>query len=432
MSNFESASLIVSDDDVVVTGWGAITPLGHDLESHIQALLRGTSATKLLHPESGVDGYRWVGACIEGFDPKVHVQPRKAIKVMCREIQLAFGSAMQACKRANIEAGTVDPDRIGTVFSGEIILSDILDVEDIVRRCSSDGEMRHSEWSTQAMENMYPLWMLKALPNMAACHVGIALDARGPNNTITTEGTSSLGAMLEAVNVIRRNKADVMVVGSTASRVNPSRLLQRHEEDFTADWTDPATACRPFDNHRSGTVPGEVSSAIVLERRGHAIRRGAKPLALIRAWSSVFSPNTAGRWSGTEQATRRTLQNLCQRAGLSAAEIDHINASANGTRAGDSAEAKGIEKVFTHKPTVSYKGALGDSISASGLIEWLSSAVGMQLGQIPPTVNHVSRSLDCPIDVISNGPKARESSSFIKLSQTPAGRCIGVLTQVES
>lgn len=419
-----------SGDDVVITGIGVFSPLGHDITAHFEKLVQGVSAVRVVEPESGVDGSFWMGATIEGFDPKQHVQPRKSIKVMCREIQLAFGSAMQACQASGISAGVADPDRIGTVFSGEIILSDLQDVEEIVRRCAANGEMQHDRWSVEAMENMYPLWMLKSLPNMAACHVGIALDARGPNNTITTEGTSSLGALLEAINVIRRDKADVMLVGSTASRVNPSRLLQRHEEDFSRSYQDGAAACKPFDARRDGTVPGEASSCIVLERRSHAIARGAPVLATVRAWSSRFSPSATGRWGGVEQATSTVLASLLASTHARPDQIDHINASANGTSFGDLAEARGIASVLPSVSAVSYKGAFGDSISASGLLELVSSLKGMQNGAIAPTTNHLKTDSACPIKVLHGASKPRSANSFIKLSHTPAGRCVGVLLSV--
>ncbi|AMV34505.1 3-oxoacyl-[acyl-carrier-protein] synthase 2 [Pirellula sp. SH-Sr6A] len=419
-----------SGDDVVITGMGVFSPLGHDITEHFEKLAQGLSAVRVVEPIQGVDGSFWLGATIEGFDPKQHVQPRKAIKVMCREIQLAFGSAMQACHAAGISSGTVEPDRIGTVFSGEIILSDLQDVEEIVRRCAIEGVMPHERWSVEAMENMYPLWMLKSLPNMAACHVGIALDARGPNNTVTTEGTSSLGAMLEAINVIRRDKADVMLVGSTASRVNPSRLLQRHEEDFSRRHLDGAAACKPFDSLRDGTVPGEASSCMVLERRRHALARNAPILATIRAGVSRFSPSPTGRWGGVERATMAVLHALLQSSGARPEHIDHINASANGTQIGDAAEARGIAAHLPGVPAVSYKGAFGDSISASGLLECISSLKGMGEGVIPPTTNHTSTDSNCPIDVIRGKPKSRTVNSFVKLSHTPAGRCAGVLVSV--
>jgi 3-oxoacyl-[acyl-carrier-protein] synthase II len=346
---------------------------------------------------------------------------------MCREIQLGFGASMQACRMAGIASGSMDPDRLGTVFAGEIIFSETVDVESIVRLCASEGQMEHGRWAAEAIENMYPLWMLKSLPNMAACHVGIALDARGPNNTITTASTSSLNAMLEAINVIRRDKADVMVVGATASQNTYTRLLQRYEVDFSRTYADPASACKPFDRERDGCVSGESASALVLERRSHAVARNANIIGSISAWANTFNPSLDGRWSGTKLATERALGILLARSGLQAAEIDHVNAHANGTIPGDAGEAMGIKSVLGNVPVVSYKGAFGDSISAAGLVESIASLFGMRAGSIAPTTNHHTTAVDCPIQVISGSAKPRSRSHVIKLSQSFQGHCIGVV-----
>jgi len=420
----------VGADEIVITGYGAITPLGHDVESYYQSLMRGESAVGLLAPELGVDGTHWLSAVIRDFDPKVHVQPRKSIKVMCREIQLGFGAAMQAFKMASITACPVDPDRIGTVFSGEMFFSETADVESIVRLCSYNGKMDHSRWAVEAIENMNPLWMLKSLPNMAACHVGIALDARGPNNTITTLGTSGLNAVLEAINVIRRGKADVMVVGSTASQNTLTRMFQRYDEDFSKSYSSPSTACKPFDLARDGSVSGESASAVILERRSHAESRGATILGSISAWANRFGKSTQGRWSGTQSATESTLSTLLERSGLSVQDIDHVNACANGTIACDAGESRGIAKVLKDVPVVSYKGAIGDCVSGSGLIEWIASLAGMRAGAIPPTTNHETTAADCPVNVISKTAKPRNASNAIKLSLTHQGHCVGIVFSV--
>ena len=419
------------EDQIVVTGYGAITPLGHDVERLYNALLKGESAVRLVEPVDGVDERKWMSACIEGFDPKEHVHPRKTIKVMCREIQMAFGAAMQACRMAGISPGSIEPDRLGTVFSGEIILSDSSDVAEVVRRCAANGEMDHSRWAVEAMENIHPLWMLKSLPNMAACHVGITLDARGPNNTITTEATSGLGAILEAVNVIRRGKADVIVVGSSASRTCFTRLLQRYEEDYSRATSIPQIACKPFDSERDGSVPGESASSIILERRSHAEARGVPILGSIVGWANMFGPSKE-RWGGTQASTENTLKTLIQRSGLSPQEIDHINAAANGTIRLDAAQARGIASTLKHVPVVSYKGGLGDSISGSGVIELIASIEGMRRGAIAPTANHTKTGMDCPINVVSKSSKPRTGSSVVKLSNTPQGHCIGIAMTFEN
>lgn len=414
-------------NDIVITGYGAITPLGHDVDSYYQSLMRGESSVRLLDPEGGVDGSQWMGSVIRDFDPKAHVQPRKIIKVMCREIQLGFGAAMQACRMAGISSGSVAPDRLGTVFSGEMLFSETADVESIVRLCAANGQMDHSRWAIEAIENMYPLWMLKSLPNMTACHVGIALDARGPNNTITTIGTSGLNAALEAINVIRRGMTDVMVVGSAASQNSYSRLLQRYEEDYSRAYATPSRACKPFDIARDGSVSGEAASCVILERRSHAAARSAPILATVTAWANTFVKGTHSRWSGTQSGTQSALSILLERSGLRPDEIDHVNASANGTIACDAGQAKGIAEILGNVPVVSYKGAIGDSISASGLVEWIGSLAGMRAGLIAPTTNHETTDPNCPIQVISNTAKPRSSSHAIKLSHTHQGHCVGIL-----
>lgn len=414
-------------DDIVITGYGAITPLGQVVDDYYESLLRGESRVGFISPESGIDGMRWMGAVIRDFDPKLHVQPRKIIKVMCREIQLGFGAAMQACNIAKISAGTVLSDRLGTVFTGEMLFSETIDVENIVRLCAAQGQMDHSRWAMEAIENMYPLWMLKSLPNMAACHVGIALDARGPNNTITTLGTSGLNAALEAINVIRRGNADVMVVGSAASQVSYSRMLQRYEEDYSKAYETPTKACKPFDSARDGSVPGEAASAVILERRSHAEARNATILGSVIAWANTFGKSNGSRWSGTRNSTESTLLMLLQRSGLDASDIDHVNAAANGTIACDAGEACGIANILNEVPVVSYKGALGNSISGSGLVEWIASLAGMQAGFIAPTTNHETTASDCQINVISKTAKPRTTPHFIKLSQTHQGHCVGIV-----
>jgi len=414
-------------DDIVITGYGAITPLGNDVDRYYQALTRGKSGVGLLAPEAGDDGQMWMGSTIRDFDPKAHVHPRKIIKVMCREIQLGFGASMQACTMAGISHNTVAPDRLGTVFAGEIFFSETYDVESIVRLCATGDQMNHSRWAVEAIENMYPLWMLKSLPNMVACHVGIALDARGPNNTITTIGTSGLNAVLEGINVIRRGNADVIVVGSTASQNTFTRLLQRHESDYSKAYASPATACKPFDATRDGSVSGEAASAVILERRSHAEARNANILASIVAWANTFGKTDPRRWSGTQSATENTLTILLKRSGLLATEIDHVNAAANGTIACDAGEARGIRNILKNVPVVSYKGAIGDAGSGSGLVEWIATLAGMNAGVIAPTINHETTATDCPVNVISKSPKQRTRSHSIKLSLTQHGHSVGIL-----
>ena len=223
----------------------------------------------------------------------------------------------------------------------------------------------------------------------------------------------------------------MIVVGSSASRTCFTRLLQRNEEDFSSAYSNPQIACKPFDSNRDGSVAGESASAIILERRSHAEARQAPILGSIVGWANTFSPSNE-RWGGTQASTENTLTTLMERSGLSAQEIDHINAAANGTIRLDAAQARGIASILKHVPVVSYKGGLGDSISGSGLIELIASIAGMRGGAIAPTTNLTKTGIDCPINVVSVSSKPRTGSSIIKLSNTPQGHCVGIAMTFEN
>ncbi len=418
-------------DDLVITGVGVVSPIGIGREPFWESLATGRGGVRLTEPSEPVVGRRWMAALIEGFDAKQYVQPRKILKVMCVESQAAFGAASLACREAGLEAGKVDPDRLGTVFGSEMFFSENEDIRQIVELCRSGDEMNHAAWGEQAMANMYPLWMLKSLPNMPACHVGIWLDARGPNNTLTTEETSGLAALIEAAHVIKRGQADCMLIGAAGHRASLTRLLQRHESQMSKAYDDPIRACKPFDAARDGTVPGNGAAVLVLEKRSHAEARGAKPLAMLASWSSTFG-RPSQPFVGSSDAVRRAITQSIERAGVTPNEIDHVNASAGGIVVNDAVEAAGIQaSVGSNVPVVSIKGFIGDSGSSSGLLELSASLCGMKHKQVPFTLNHTATASDCPIQVIHRSTKPWSKPYFVKTGMTPYGQAVSVVLRTE-
>lgn len=156
------------------------------------------------------------------FEPKKYIRPRKSLKVMSRDIQLGFAAADMAVISSGLTPEDIDPEKKGVIFGADLIYTDVDALHDAYRNCLVDGEFDFSLWGTHALANMHPLWLLKYLPNMAACHIGIFQDARGPNNSITVGDTSSLQALSEAVHVIQRGKIDVVIFGGTSSQLNPT------------------------------------------------------------------------------------------------------------------------------------------------------------------------------------------------------------------
>ncbi len=273
--------------------------------------------------------------------------------------------------------------------------------------------------------------MLKSLPNMPACHIGIWLDARGPNNTLTTEETSGLNALIEAAHVIRRGQADCMLVGAAGNRISLTRYFQRYESHLSTSYESPLTACKPFDARRDGKVTGMGAATVVLERRSHAEARNAKPIAELVSWSSTFGRPTSHA-AGSADAVARSLKQVLDRANVTANQIDHVNASANGVVSMDANEALGIVQSLGSVPVMSIKGYVGDSGCSSGLVELCASLAASENRMVPATLNHSSTAKDCPINVIKDQAQAWTKAHFIKTSLTPYGQSASILLRAEN
>src|SRR4051812_7643897 len=234
-----------SSREVVITGLGAICPLGVGRDAVWASLDKGRSGVRAIPEFAGIDvPFRYAGL-IEGFEPKEYVQPRKTLKVMSSEIQAAYSAAVLALRDAGIGKDSVPPDRFGIVLGSEMLYGDLGELADAFRHCTVDGVFCHDRWAEHAMKDLFPLWMLKYLPNMAACHIGIASDAHGPNNSIVEGGASSLLALLEAASAITRGHADVMISGGSGSSASISALSFRGAEALTKWGGPPEESPRP-------------------------------------------------------------------------------------------------------------------------------------------------------------------------------------------
>src|SRR5206468_6610067 len=183
-----------------------------------------------------------------------------------------------------------EPERLGVVLGSEMLYGDVDELAEVYRHCAASGEFREELWGDFAFKDLFPLWMLKYLPNMAACHISIAQDARGPNNSIVEGGASSLLAIAEAAAAIERGHADAMLAGGSGSIASFSCMPFRGWKHLSKWNGEPAGASRPFEARRSGIVLGEGAGMLLLEAREHAERRGAKILARIAGYATRFEP----------------------------------------------------------------------------------------------------------------------------------------------
>lgn len=414
-------------DDVLITGIGIVSPIGIGRDAVRKSLRSGKSGVTAIDEYAKAGWLAPYGGQVTGFDPKQYVKPRKSLKVMAREIHMAFAAAELAADDAGVAEGAVDPDRLGVVLGAGTMYCDLSELTDAYQTCISNGKFDFEKWGEQATRQLFPLWMLKYLPNMPACHIGIRQDARGPTNTIAHGDASSLLALAEAVHVIRRGQADVMFAGGTSSRLDISDLLWHGGARLAQTDAPPETISRPFDASRQGMVVGEGSAMFVLESRSHAERRKAKPLARVAA---IVSRNqaTAKKFDPPGQAIEAAFSQALRKANLAAGELSHINAHGAGTLEDDPVEAAAIAQVLAgaDTPVTASKSYFGNLGAGGGAVELgVSLLTGIE-GQMPATRNHDRTDPACPIRVATTELPA-EQPAFAKLNHTTTGQAVAAI-----
>lgn len=420
--------------EVVLTGLGVLSPVGNDKESFWNALLEGQSGIGFLDIPTSDDSLRPMGGQVGDIHAKNYVKPRKNIKVMSRDIQLAFVAASKACEDAGMvtegDARTVDPDRIGVVFGSDLIGAEVDLQLDAYRKGIQDGKYDFSRWGTDAMREIFPLWMLKFLPNMPACHISIAHDARGPSNSLTLSRGSSLAAIIEAVCDIARGAADVMIAGGCGNQVNQDFQTRINSYFPASRREDPSTLPRPFDADRCGCVLSEGAGAFVLESREFAEARGAKIYATVRGYAETNDPHLHES-RPTGEGIRRSIRLALERSGLKPDEVGFVNADGIGAEHDDRVEAEAIRAELGEVPVSANKGNFGDIGSGTGAVELAASVLSLQNGTIPPTRNHDKTAKDCPINVVHGRPAPLAKTTVLKLNQTRMGRSFAFVLERE-
>ncbi len=422
---------------VVITGTGVVSPLGNDPAGLTSALRRRTSGvrplTQVPHGVFGVDhGAEAVDFTgdIENYGPlekTLQRTIRKGSKLMCREIEMGVAVAQLAMNSAQLTPEVRDRDRTGVLYGCDYIMSLPEEFAEGIRRCiDADGKFQFGKWAELGLPQVNPLWLLKYLPNMPASHIAIYNDLRGPNNSITVREASSGAAIAEAYSTINRGHADVLIVGSTGSRIHPLRTLHASmQENLAADRQDCVTMSRPFDATRDGSVLGEGAGALVCETLEHAEKRGATILGEIVGYGS----STVGEASGPNYL-RTAIANVL-RAALGSEDpssVGHINAHGIGTPLSDRQEAEAIQAVFgspTEQPPVTtVKGHIGNLGAGSGMVEIIASLMALG-GSLFPILNLEQLDPACPINAcVDNDVPAGES--FLSYNVTPQGQASAV------
>jgi 3-oxoacyl-[acyl-carrier-protein] synthase II len=413
-------------EDIVVTGVGTVSSIGIGKEPFWASLLEGRSGIRRLDLFDDSSMPPPIGGPVADFDPKQYVRPRKSLKVMSRDIQLAFAAADLACVDAGLRDKLVDPERFGVVFGSETIPCELDEIMGTYRSCMLDGKFDFQRWGAAVMKDLFPLWMLKYLPNMPACHIGIGQDARGPNNSITHGDVSCLSALAEAVRILERGDADAIITGGVGSRLHPALWMRGQLMGMSRRGDDPAAASRPFEATRDGVVNGEGAGAFILETRSRAMARGVPILARVLASAAAFEPFSNGR-PRQGASIRQAILSALQKVGRSPAEIGCVVAHGMSTIEDDRIEAQAIRSTLGDVPVTAPKSFFGYLGTANGSLETAVGVLACHHGRIPATLNYDQPDPECPVNVVRGQPMPLTHPTVLVLSHSPQGQAVAVL-----
>jgi 3-oxoacyl-[acyl-carrier-protein] synthase II len=421
--------MTASSRRAVITGVGVVSPIGQDAAAFWQALREGRGGVRPIRTFDASGLPVRIAGEVPDFDAKnfVDKKDRKALRVMARTIHLAVAGAQRALDDGKVDKAKLVPERFGVEFGAGLIASELPELADAARVSANcqPGVVDLEKWGAQGLEAIQPLWMLKYLPNMLACHVSILHDARGPNNSITEGDAASLLALGEAYRILARDQADFFLAGGAESKLNPLSLVRQCLFEPLSRRNDaPEKACRPFDRGRDGVVIGEGAAVFVLEDLEHARRRGARVYAEVVGFGAAFDPGLKG--DGLARAVRAALAE----AGVGPADVDHVNAHGLSARASDAWEARNLHTVFGDRtPALAVKSYIGNLGAAGGAAELAASVLGLHHGLVPATLNYEEPDPECPVAVTAGAPRPAARPVAVKVSFTQMGQCAALVVR---
>jgi 3-oxoacyl-[acyl-carrier-protein] synthase II len=365
---------------IVVTGIGALTPIGNNVETYWNNLINGVSGADMI-TQFDASKFKTRFACeIKGFDP-TEFMDRKEARKLDRFAQIALVASDQAVLDAGITKENVDHDRVGVIFASGIGGLTTF-TEEVTNFVNGDGTPRFN-----------PFFIPKMILDIAAGQISMKHGFRGPNYAVVSACASSTNAIISAMDTLKLGKADIIITGGSEAVIGVAGMGGFNAMKAMSERNDdPKTASRPYDKDRDGFIMGEASGVLVLEELEHAIRRGAKIYCEVVGGGAtadayhLTAPHPEGL--GAKNVMNAALKD----AGMQANEIDYINTHGTSTPLGDIAEAKAITEVFgEHAYNLnisSTKSMTGHCLGAAGVIEAIACIQTVIHDIIPPTINH--------------------------------------------
>ena len=397
----------MNDKRVVITGMGAVTPVGNDVASYWDAIIAGRSGVTRITRFDPSSYASQIAGEVKDFDPTSCITPKDARR-MDRFVQFAIVAADEAGKSAGLDMASEDPDSVGVLIGSGIGGLIII-------------EQQHTILLEKGPAKVSPFLIPMLITNMASGQVSIRLGAKGPNLCIATACATATHAIGEAARIIASGDADVMIAGGTESATTPLGLAGFCALKALSTRNDaPERASRPFDAERDGFIMSEGAGIVVLEELEHARKRGARILCELVGYGltgdahHMTAPAPGG--AGAAQCMRRALAS----AALNPEDIDYINAHGTSTRLNDKFETAAIKDVFGDRAgkiaISSTKSMIGHLLGAAGGVELIAAVLALEKGIVPPTINYENPDPECDLDYVPNA--ARELQVNAALSNS--------------
>jgi len=405
---------------VVVTGLGAVTPVGNDVATTWRALLAGVSGGAIItNFDPSLFKVRF--ACeVKGFDPLAFMD-RKEAKRSDVYTQFALAAAVEAMTDAGFGADGYVPEDTGVIIGSGIGGLKIF-------------EEQHDVYRELGPSKISPFFIPMFITDMAAGIVSMRFGAKGPNYATVSACSTSAHAIGDAFRTIQYGDADVMITGGSEAAVTPMSI--GGFANMTALSTrndDPATASRPFDRGRDGFVMGEGAGVVILEELEHARRRGARIYSEIVGYGATGDAYHITGQPEDHEGLQRAMRRALKDAGIAPSDVQYVNAHGTSTPLNDPNEIRAIKKVFgDHAATLnvsSTKSATGHMLGAAGGVEFIFSTLAIVNGVVPPTINHFTPDPECDLDITPNVAVERDVRVAISNSSGFGGHNVSLAVQ---
>lgn len=397
---------------VVITGLGAITPLGLTVDEYWQGLINGKSGVGYITIFDASLFPVKIAAEIKGFEAANYMNPKRVDR-SARCTQFAIATTKMALQSAKLDMSREKPERVGTVIATSGMLGEIVNYADaIINRPAK----------------IDPLMINKIAPSMVPCQVGLEIGAKGPNTSINSACASGSDALGTALNHLRLGHADVMIAGGSET-VSPLAIACTGRVGALSKEPNPEKASRPFDLNRNGFVYGEGAGMVILETLEHARKRNAPILAELAGagWSFDAFNDTAPDPEQEAIAIKMALQD----SGITPEQIDYINAHGTSTKLNDASETKAIKLVFGERaykiPASSNKSMIGHLACAAGAVEAIATVLTINNGIIPPTINYETPDPDCDLDYVPNKARHQQVNTCLSNSFGMGGQNCSII-----